>query len=105
LDTRAEPAEEPPPAAEPAEIGLVRLILGGLPGVLAECERRFREYNAEFPELLGKVHEPHIRVSREWLGGEPPGDWAFVVGIADAPDWGIHAEFRGLEFREIWSGD
>ena len=97
--------DEPPPAPAPAEVELVRLVLGGLPGVLAECERQYRKYNAGFPELLGEIREPHIWVSREWLGDAPPGDWSFVVEIADAPAWGIHSEFRGLEFQEIWSGD
>jgi hypothetical protein len=59
----------------------------------------------DFPELLSKVHEPHIWVCREWLGEGFPGNWSFVVGISDAPDWGTHIEFRGLEFQRIWSGD
>ena len=105
VDTRPFPDDEPPPPPASEELDLVRLILSGLPSVLAECERQYREYNAEFPELLDKVHEPHIWVSREWLGESQSGDWSFVVGISDAPDWGIHTEFRGLEFQRIWSGD
>ena len=105
LDTRPfREDNEPPPAPARAEVELVRLILAGLPGVLAECERRHREYDAKFPWLLDKLCKPYIWVSREWLGDAPPGDWSFVVGIADVPEWGIHSEFRGLEFQELWSG-
>jgi hypothetical protein len=84
---------------------LVRLILAGLPEVLAEAERQYAEYNADFPELFGKIHYPHVWICREVLEDERPDHWAFVVGISDAPDWGIHTEFHGLEFQQIWSGD
>jgi hypothetical protein len=105
VDTRPFPTEDPPAKPNRKELNLVRLILGGLSVVLSECERQYVEYNADFPELLNKVHEPHIWVSREWLGDEIPGNWSFVVGISDAPDWGIHIEFHGLQFQQIWSGD
>lgn len=105
VDTREVPADGPPPPPDPTEAGLVRLILSGLPGVLAEAERQYAEYNADFPDLIERAHEPQIWVSREVLADEGPGHWAFVVGIVDAPDWCIHTEFNGLEFRLIWSGD
>jgi hypothetical protein len=105
MDTRPVREHEPPPGPAPAEVGLVRLILGGLPGVLAECGRQYRRANIELPRPLGKAHEPAIWVSREWLGDAPPGDWSFVVGISGAAGWGVHSEFSGLEFRRIWSGD
>lgn len=105
FETRPVPRDDTPPPPELDEIELARLILGKWSTLHDECERHYREYNAEFPELLGKVSEPHIWICREWLGEEPPGKWAFVSGISDAPDWGIHIEFTGLEFKEIWSGD
>jgi hypothetical protein len=105
VDTRPVRDDEPPPVLAPAEVELVRLILGGLPGVLAECKRQYRRSSTELRRPLGKAHKPEIWVSREWLGDAPPGDWSFVVGISGAPGWGIHSEFSGLEFQRIWSGD
>ncbi len=57
------------------------------------------------PDIIERVHEPHIWLSRDVLAEERPDRWSFVVGIADAPDWGIHSDFSGLEFQGIWSGD
>jgi hypothetical protein len=105
LDTRPVPEEYPPTPPEAAEIELLRFILSGLEKLLAVAERQYNEYNIDLPELLEKVHDPHVWISREWLEKDGPGRWTFVVGIADAPDWGIHLEFRELEFLEVWSGD
>ena len=105
VDTRPYRDDEPPPAPARAEVELVRVILGKLPGVLAECEVQYREYNAELPELPGKVHEAYIWVSREWQGDVPPREWSFVVGISDSREWFVHSEFRGLEFQQTWSCD
>ena len=105
VDTQPIPTGNPSPPLDATEIELVRLILGGLPGVLAEAERQYRQYNADFPDLIERAHEPRIWLSRDILADEGPLHWAFVVGIVDAPDWGIHSEFEGLEFRRIWSGD
>lgn len=105
VDTRPVRDDKPPPALAPAEVELVRLILDGLPEVLTECERQYYRCIAEFPELFGKAHGPQIWVSREWPGDGPPGDWSFSVGIAGAPGWGIHCEFRGLELQRSWFGD
>jgi hypothetical protein len=84
---------------------LVRLVLGGLPDVLAKAEWQYRQYNADAPDMIERAERPHVWLSRDLLAAEGPMHWAFVVGIADAPDWGIHVEFEGLEFRRIWSGD
>jgi len=55
--------------------------------------------------MIERAHEPRIWLSRDVLAEEGPSSWAFIVGIADAPDWAVHIEFEGLTFRRIWSGD
>lgn len=105
IETRPCPATESAPIPNSTEIELVRLILSALPEMLAQAEQYYADYNAGFPELVDKIDQPHIWVCREWLGSEIPANWTFLIGISDAPDWCIHTEFRGLEFREIWSGD
>ena len=83
---------------------MVRLILSNLPALLPVVEREYRGH-ADSPDIIERVHMPHIWLSRDWLAELGPEHWSFVVGIADAPDWGIHAEFAGLVFQRIWSGD
>lgn len=104
VDTQPIPTGGPSPPLDAAETALVRLVLGGLPGVLAEAERRYREH-ADSPDIIDRADEPSVWLSRDVLAEEGPGHWALVVGIAGAPDWATHAEFEGLEFHEIWSGD
>jgi hypothetical protein len=104
VDTQPIPTDGPSPPLDETETALVRLVLGNLPGLLTEIERHYRSH-ADSPDIIGRFHEPHVWLSRDWLAEEGPDFWSFVVGIADAPDWGIHAEFRGLEFQQIWSGD
>lgn len=105
VDTDPTPAGNPPPPPDATETALVRLVLAGLPDLLPLLEREYREYNADHPDVIERVHEPHIWLSRDFLEEIGPGFWTFGVGIADAPDWGIHLEFDGLQFRRIWSGD
>ena len=105
VDTQPMPIGDPSPPLDGTETELVHRILGGLAGVLAEVERHYREYNNDVPDVIERVHEPHIWLSRDVLAEDGPCRWAFVVGIADAPDWCIHSEFVGLEFQEIWAGD
>jgi hypothetical protein len=105
IETRPNPGKEPPPPPTPREIELAHSILSNFGCLLAECDRQYRDYNADFPELFGKVHEPRVWICREFLGEAPPGAWAFVTGISDAPDWAIQMEFSGLEFQGTWSGD
>lgn len=105
FETRPSPEATPPPPPTPAELDLARAILADLPAILAVAERRYLEYNAEFPEVVAGVDGPCLWLCREFRRDDDPDRWALVVGIADAPDWGIHLEFRGAEFLEIWSGD
>lgn len=104
VDTQPIPTGGPSPPVDGTETALVRLVLGHLPDLLPIIEREFRGH-ADSPDIIDRVHEPHVWLSRDWLVEEGPDFWSFVVGIADAPDWGIHAEFSGLVFRRIWSGD
>ncbi len=105
VDTQPVPTNDPSPALDAAEMALVRLILGSLPALIAEVERQYLAYNADFPEVIERVHEPRVWLCRDVLAEEGPGRWSFVVGIRDAPDWGIHSDYDGLAFERIWSGD
>ena len=104
VDTQPIPTGGPSPPLDATETALVRLVLGNLSDLLPVVERQFRGY-ADSPDIIDRVHEPHVWLSRDLAAEEGPEFWSFVVGIADAPDWGIHAEFARLVFREIWSGD
>jgi hypothetical protein len=104
VDTQPIPTGGPSPPLNPTETALVRLALGALPALLAEVEWHYREH-ADSPDIIERVHEPYVWLSRDILAEDGPDRWTFVVGIADAPDWGIHAEFAGLVFQQIWSGD
>jgi hypothetical protein len=105
IDTREFPTDEPPPLPNETELGLSRLILGGLSGVLAEAERQYRMYHSAVPQAVELAHEPQIWLSHRTMSREGPEHWAFVVGIAGAEDYGTHAEFVGLSCVGIWSGD
>ena len=104
MDTQPIPTGGPSPPLSATETSLVRLILGGLPELLPVIEREYRGH-ADFPDIIDRVHEPAVWLSRDILAEEGPGRWSFAVGIADAPDWTIAADFDGLSFLCIWSGD
>jgi hypothetical protein len=104
VDTQPIPTGGPSPPLDATETALVRLVLGALPELLVEVERHYREH-ADSPDIIERVHEPHVWLSRDVLAEEGPDRWSFVVGVADAPDWGIHSDFAGLAFQRIWSGD
>lgn len=104
VDTIPEPTGRGSPPLDAVEMALVRLVLGALPDLLPAIEQRYREH-ADSPEVLERVEEPCVWLSRDILAEEGPTRWAFVSGIGNADDWAIHAEFDGLTFCEIWSGD
>lgn len=104
VDTQPIPTGGPSPPPNVTETALVRLVLGNLSGVLTEIESRYRSH-ADSLDILERVHEPSVWLSRDILSEEGPDHWSFVAGIADAPDWTICAEFSGLVFQDIWSGD
>jgi hypothetical protein len=105
IDTRANPTRDPPAPPSPVELDLVRLILGGLPGVLTACEQAYQARYAAYPQLVSGVRESHVWVCRDFPGGKTPEDWAFVIGVTGDPNWATHADFRGLELLGMWSGD
>ena len=104
VDTQPIPTSAPSPPLDATETTLVRLVLSNLPGLLTEVERHYRSH-ADSSDIIERVHEPSVWLSRDILAEEGPDHWSFVVGIADAPDWTICAEFSGLSFQDIWSGD
>src|SRR5262249_33581216 len=104
VDTQPIPTGGPSPPLDATETALIRLVLGGLPAPVPAVEREDRRH-AHFPDILERGHGARGWLSRAVLAEEGLGRWSFVVGIADAPDWGIHADFDRLEFQRIWSGD
>jgi hypothetical protein len=104
VDTEPEPTGGPPPPLDETELVLVRLVLPSLSALIPEIEAHYRGH-ADSPAVLDSVSEPRVWLSRDILADDGPGRWGFVAGLTDAPDWVIHAEFDGLVFREIWSGD
>ena len=105
VDTRDVPTDEPSPAPNSDEVSLARLVLSGLPGVLAQAEQQYRTYHREVPEAVPLAHEPHVWLSRSGMARDGADHWQFVVGIRGAEDYGTHAEFAGLSCVGIWSGD
>ena len=104
VDTQPIPTGGPSPPLDATETALVRRVLGNLPGLLTEIERHYRSH-ADSPDMIERVHEPAVWLSRDILAEEGPDRWLFVVSIAGAPDWTICTEFAGLGFQDIWSGD
>jgi hypothetical protein len=104
VDTQPIPTGGPSPPLDATEIALARLVLANLPGMLTEIEGHYRSH-ADSPDIIERVHEPSMWLSRDILTAEGPDHWSFVAGITDAPDWTICAEFAGLTFQGIWSGD
>jgi hypothetical protein len=104
VDTQPIPSGGPPPPLDVVETALVLRVLTALPELLPFIDQEFRGH-ADSPDIIERVQKPHVWLSRDWLVEEGPGHWSFVISIADAPDWGIHADFDGLTFQRIWSGD
>lgn len=104
VDTQPIPTGGPSPPLDATETALVRLVLGGLSNLLPVIEREYRGH-ADSPDIIERVHEPAVWLSRDILAEVGPGRWSFAVGIANAPDWTIAADFDGLAFLLIWSGD
>ena len=105
VETRPFPAADQAPPPTESEVNLARLVLAGLSEVLAKAEQEYAAYNADFPELRGKVHDPRVWVCREFQQRDGPERWVLTSRISDAPDWTVFIEFRALTFLEVWSGD
>ena len=97
IETRPFPDWSCPHLRRRPEVELTRLILTGLPGLLAEAERRYAAYSAETPDVIARVHRPRVWICREFQDREGRDWWALEAGISDRPDWSICIEFRGLE--------
>jgi len=99
--TPREPKVLPPVSANQA--GLVRKIAAELPTLIPRLEQEFTTYNQKFdPDFQGFITHPHVWLSDK---SEDGASWAFVVERTDNPDFGYHAEFRNVEFIELWAGD
>lgn len=105
FETRPFPEAREPPRPLGAELDLARLVLAGLPGVLATAAREYTACDDTTPELLRKVAEPRVWICREFQEQDGPQRWALAWGISDAPDWTVYVEFHGLGFLEVWAGD
>lgn len=106
IQTRQFPEDGPPPPPGEPKLGLARQVLANLPQVLAVTEREYRDRAAGWGrDPVGLVRDPHIWLSLDEFEEDGPGQWAFVIGRQDAPGYGTHVEFDGLDFLECWSGD
>jgi hypothetical protein len=76
IETRPFPEAGEPPRPSGAELDLVRLILAGLPGVLATAGREYAACDDTTPELLRKVADPRVWVCREFQERDGPDRWA-----------------------------
>ena len=91
-----------PPVSQ-SQAALVGSIKISLPAILKRVEAEMVEYNQKFdPDFRGFIKRPHI-----WLRSSKDDgmSWTFVIGRTYNPDFGYHAEFKGTEFVELWSGD
>ena len=102
IETSSQPVTDAPPSPSRAELALASAIIENLPSILATCEAKFTEYNAN-STAPHHIHDPHIWICREFI--EEGSRWAFVVGRDDAPDFGYHLEFDGLKYLGMSAGD
>jgi hypothetical protein len=105
LQTRSFPEAGEPPKVNANEKALVKSILSNLIPVLQEAERNFEIFNTQAPEAMSLVSDPHIWIDRSRGEEGQPNEWDLVIGVKEAPDFGFHIEFKGLEYRGIWAGD
>src|SRR4051812_47486922 len=63
VDTQPVPIGGPSPLLDATETALVHLVLNNLAGLLSEVERHYRSH-ADSPEILVRVHEPTVWLSR-----------------------------------------
>lgn len=86
-------------------IELAREILPHLDQIVASAEAGFREYFEEVDETVPVPYRPRIWINEDSVLDDGPKRWALVVEVEKNPDFGIHIEFDGTEFLEVWSGD
>jgi hypothetical protein len=104
IHTRLIPSDPPvlPPISN-SQAALVRSLIPALPSIIQKVEREMIGYNEKWsPDFRAAIDNPHIWLSPEEDDGV---SWTFVIESTQNPDFGWHAEFRGSEFIELWSGD
>ena len=82
---------------------LLRSIVPSLTELLKRVEYELVAYNKDSdPEFYTAICNPQV-----WLNIEDNDDcsWQVVVQRSDSPDFGYHAEFKGVEFVELWAAD
>ena len=102
IDSIYSAQSEPPPPVSDSQASLVREILLFLPSIVDQVERALIAYEKDDPDFQRVVLNPHIWLSIE---DDDRWSWAFVVESTENPDFGWHAEFKGSELKELWSGD
>ena len=106
LQTRHFPEDGPPPPPDEAKLSLARHLVAHLPEVLAVAEREYKAHATDWEVDPAEVADnPHLWFLLDEFEEAGPGEWAFVVGRSDWPDFGTHLEFDGLTFQDCWSGD
>lgn len=108
IQTRHCPDDDGAPPAPPDEPkrSLVRRVLAALPRLVAVAEREYlaRAGHGD-ADPRGLVRDPYVWLSMDEFEEDGPDRWAFVVGRRDAPGYGTHVEFDGLDVLECWGGD
>ena len=105
FETQPTPKADPAPAVNEQEQKLACTVLSDFKNVLATVASQFREYTSDNLDEKKAARTPHVWISRDNMEQEGPTRWAFVIGREDAPDYGVHVEFAGLEYLETWGGD
>lgn len=104
IETSDLPVSQEPPAPSRAELNLASMILQNLEMLLVTCQTKFTEENPSLDSsALKHIDAPHFWISREFIGDGK--HWEFVIGRDDAPDFGYHLEFDGLNYLGLSAGD
>ncbi len=105
IQTRHFHENDPLPPPDEQKLVLARQVLRALPQVLAIAEREANHYADGLAADPTQIHNPHLWLSLDEFEDDGPGRWAFVVERQDWPDYGVHVEFDGLKYLEMWGGD
>lgn len=104
IETSDLPVTQEPPAPSRVELNLATMILQNLEALVATCQTMFIEANPSLESTaLKHIINPHFWISREFIGDGK--HWEFVIGRDDAPDFGYHLEFDGLNYLGLSAGD
>lgn len=104
IETSGLPVTQEPPTPSRAELNLATLILQNLETLVVTCQTKFTQENPSYDSTaLKHIAAPHFWISREFIGDGK--HWEFVIGRDDAPDFGYHLEFDGLNYLGLSAGD